>query len=156
MKVKDVMTGTPASCRFETNLAAAVEVLWNQNSGIQPLCDQDGKVRTVVTDRDISIALGTRNRRAAEVTVGEVASGRLFSCGPEDEVHAALATMAREKVRRLPVLTSEGKLAGVLSMDDLVLHSEARSAARTPELSHDEIAESLKRLYSPAELMRAA
>src|SRR5574340_880164 len=62
MKVADVMMGTPASCTETTNLAAAVEILWERNCGIVPVVNPDGKVTGVVTDRDICIALGTRNR----------------------------------------------------------------------------------------------
>lgn len=58
MKVKDVMVGTPASCTTETNLGAAVEVLWNQNCGILPVVNEEEKVIGVVTDRDMCIALG--------------------------------------------------------------------------------------------------
>jgi predicted transcriptional regulator len=62
MKVRDVMVGTPVWCSYETNLGAAVERLWNQDCGILPIVNSEGKVTAVATDRDICIALGTRNR----------------------------------------------------------------------------------------------
>jgi len=149
MKVKDVMVGTPASCTSETNLGSAVEILWKQNCGILPIVDAQQKVIGVVTDRDVSIALGTRNRLPGEITVGQVASGKVFACKPDDDVRTALATMGEAKVRRLPVINANGKLEGILSMDDVVLHSEARIPGRTPELSHDDVVDTLKKLYRP-------
>jgi CBS domain-containing protein len=149
MKVKDAMMRTAASCSRETNLGAAVEILWDRNCGILPIVDAEKKVVGVVTDRDICVALGTRNRLAGDVTVGEVTSGRLFACAPEEDIRLALATMAQAKVRRLPVVTADGKLEGILSMDDVVTHSQARTGKATGELSSDDVVETLKKLYRP-------
>jgi len=149
MKVKDVMMRTAARCRTDTNLGAAVEIMWNRNCGILPIVNAEEKVIGVVTDRDLCIALGTRNRAAGEIAVWEVASGTLFACEPEDEIHTALATMAKSKVRRLPVINTAGKLEGVLSMDDVVLHSESKVSGKTPGLSYDDVVETLKKVYRP-------
>jgi CBS domain-containing protein len=149
MKVKDIMMRTPASCTAETNVGAAVEILWNRNCGILPIVNAQQKVAGVVTDRDLCIALGTRNRLAGEIAVGEVTSGKVFACKPDDDLRAALATMAHAKVRRLPVINSDGKLEGILSMDDVVAHSEARIPGKTSELSHDDVVDTLKKLYGP-------
>lgn len=125
MNVKDIMVGTPIWCSPETNLGAAVEILWNRNCGILPIVGIEGKVTGVVTDRDICIALGTRNCLPGEITVGEVATGKVYSCAPEDDIHAALETIRRERVRRLPVIGKNGVLQGILSMDDVVFHVDA-------------------------------
>lgn len=149
MKVKDIMVRAAASCAPRTNLGAAVEILWNRNCGILPIINEEEKVIGVVTDRDLCVALGTRNRLPGEVTVGEVTAGKVFTCRPSDDVHTALATMASEKVRRLPVVNDDGRLEGLLSMDDVVLHSQPRSGGRPSELSHDDVLETMKRLYRP-------
>lgn len=155
MRVKDIMVRTAASCAPRTNLGAAVEILWNRNCGILPIINEEEKVIGVVTDRDLCVALGTRNRLPGEVTVGEVTTGKVYSCSPNDDVHAALKIMASEKVRRLPVVNDDGRLEGILSMDDVVLHSEPRSSGRFSELAHDDVLETLKMLYRP-ELPRVA
>jgi CBS domain-containing protein len=149
MKVKDVMMRTPASCEATTNLGAAVEILWNRNCGILPVIDSQGNVLGVVTDRDLCIALGTRNQLLGDVTVGQVVSGKVFTCKPDDDIRDALNTMAREKVRRLPVVNDAGQLEGILSMDDIVLHSEGGIAGKASELSHDTVVNTLKQLYIP-------
>ena len=96
MKVKDIMTDTPCYCLPKTNLGSAIELMWNANCGCLPVLSADGKVSGVVTDRDICVALGTRNRVASDVTVGEVMSDKLYSCAPEDEIHLALQTFRPE------------------------------------------------------------
>jgi CBS domain-containing protein len=150
MRVRDVMVGSPAFCRTNNNLGEAVEILWNRNCGFLPVLDDQEKVIGVVTDRDISIAMGTRNRLAGEIVVGEVLSPRLFYCKPEDDIHAALQVMAEKKVRRLPVVSHEGKLEGILTMDDIVLHADNKRPGKFPELSSDDVLNTLKGLYWPS------
>lgn len=147
MKVADVMMRTPASCTADTNLAAAAEILWNRNCGMLPVVNAEGRVTGVITDRDICIALGTRNQLASEITVGQVRPAKLFACRADDDIHTALAIIADSKVRRLPVVNSQGRLEGILSMDDVVLHANRGVAGRSPELSNSEVLEYLKRVY---------
>jgi len=60
------------------------------------------RVVGTVTDRDLFIALGTSNRRAAEVPVGEIMNRDLVVCTPGDDIRGALKTMAQRQLRRLP------------------------------------------------------
>jgi CBS domain-containing protein len=99
----------------------------------------NGKIVGVVTDRDICIALGTRNRLPGEITVREVMSDRVFACSPHDDVHMALRMMNEGGVRRLPVIVENGTLVGVISMDDLLLRAEAAGIGKKPELSTEEV-----------------
>ena len=144
MKVGDVMTKTPAYCGPETNLAAAVEILWNKNCGILPIVDSSQKLVGLVTDRDLCVALGTRNRLPSEISVKDVTSGKVAACKPDDDLRKALATMAEAKVRRLPVIDAAGKLQGILSMDDVVLRTETGGIKRDAEPSAEDVVNTLK------------
>ncbi|HEY6508114.1 MAG TPA: CBS domain-containing protein, partial [Vicinamibacterales bacterium] len=99
MKIKDIMTAELRTCGLDTTLAAAAALRLDGDCGILPVVD-DGKLVGVVTDRDLFIALATRNRLASDVTVGEVLQAPVHTCEPEDELHAALATMRQHRVRR--------------------------------------------------------
>ena len=123
MKVRDVMTKQVAFCGPDTNLAQAVELMWNNACGFLPVAGEGRNAIGVITDRDISIALGTRDRRASEVCVRSAMSSRLFTCMPDDNVHTALKTLKSEGIRRLPVVDGDGMLMGVLSIDDVVLNA---------------------------------
>lgn len=147
MKVKDAMVGTPVSCTSDTNLAAAAEMLFRHDCGVLPVVDAQEKVVGMITDRDMCIALGTRNELAGKIRVGQVASDNVFACKPDDDIHAALATMAQAKVRRLPVVSVDGALVGILSMDDIVRHSESKMPGKTPELTYEDVMNALKRVY---------
>ena len=102
MKVKDIMTSEPLTCSLDTNLAAAAKLMLDGDCGILPVV-VNGQLFGVVTDRDLSIALATRNKRPSDVTVGEVVGAPPHSCFTEDDVQTALDTMKRYQVRRLPV-----------------------------------------------------
>lgn len=144
MKVKEVMMNTPYICHKETNLGEAAELMWKGNCGFLPVLGADEKICGVITDRDLCIALGTRNKTAGAVQVGEVMTGRLCACSPEDDLHVALITMRDGKVRRLPVIDAGGKAVGVLSMDDILLRAEPAGSGRPVELSGDEVLRTLR------------
>jgi len=144
MKVKEIMTGTPYTCHRETNLGEATQLMWTGNCGFLPVLGDDGRVCGVVTDRDICVALGTRSKLAGDVSVGEVASTKVYSCSPEEEIHVALLTMRDGHVRRLPVIDADGKAVGVLSMDDILLHARPTSSGQIAELSAEEVVRTLK------------
>jgi CBS domain-containing protein len=123
MNVRDIMTKQASFCGTDTTLAEASGLMKQSNRGFLPVIGEGGNVIGVITDRDICIALGTRNLRPSDLRVWDVMSPRLFTCAPEDTVHSALKTMLIEHIRRLPVIDREGALAGVLSVDDIALHS---------------------------------
>jgi len=138
MKVVEIMMGTPYCCAPETNLGVATEMMWVGNCGFLPVVS-DEKVIGVITDRDICVALGTRNKVAGELTVADVMSDRLHACQTDDDIHAALYAMRKGHVRRLPVLSKDGKLAGVISIDDILVHAEPSGFGKKTELSSEEV-----------------
>jgi CBS domain-containing protein len=143
MKIKDVMTSGPNTCTRDTNLGAAGALMLDADCGILPVVDGQGKLVGIVTDRDLYIALATRNARASDVTVGDVARSPVVTCGPDDDVHAALDTMKKHRVRRLPVEGFGGTVAGMVSMNDILL-----AASQRPGVSNDEIVETLQAICS--------
>jgi CBS domain-containing protein len=120
MKVREIMTVAPRTCTPDTTLAEAANVMWESDCGALPVVD-DGELVGIVTDRDMFIALGTRNTRAALLRVGAVATRKVVTCRADDEVEAALSTMKEARVRRLPVVDANRKLIGILSLNDIAL-----------------------------------
>lgn len=144
MRVLDVMMGTPYFCRPQSNLGVATELLWKGNCGFLPVVGSEDRVVGVVTDRDICIALGTRGRPSGEVTVAEVMSAKVHSCAPEDDVRIALDMMRAGRVRRLPVITKQGTLVGVISMDDVLLRAEEVGRVKETGISADDVVSALR------------
>lgn len=145
MKVKEAMTSNVRACRPYSNLAEAAALLWEGDCGVLPVVDDGGRLAGVVTDRDIAIGLGTRNRLPAEVPVGEVMTTGVHACAPDDDVLHALVLMRTKKVRRLAVLDPEGKLRGLLSLNDLILKAQPGGAKKTAKgLTYDDVMVALK------------
>jgi len=147
MKVRDIMKQPAISCDADTNVGSAVQLMWEHNCGLLPVVGADQKLIGVVTDRDICIAMGTRNRLPGDLTIGEIATKEVFTCEPDEEIQEALETIASNHVRRLPVVNRQGVVQGILSMDDIVLHGDLKKWEGGCELTSEEIIRSLKRLY---------
>jgi CBS domain-containing protein len=132
MKVQSIMTRDVEACTAETSLADAAMIMWRNDCGVVPvIAEPDRKVIGLITDRDICMGIATKNRLASEISVSEVMTGRTYACTVTEDVKSALRTMAERKVRRLPVIGKEGSLVGMLSLNDVVLHTQlhARSTA---------------------------
>jgi CBS domain-containing protein len=123
MKVREVMTRVAAFCGPESTLEEASFLMRKHNCGFLPVVGDGGNVIGVLTDRDMCIALGTRNSKPSSVRVWDVMSHKLFTCMEGDDVHCALKTLRGARIRRLPVIDRDGALAGVISIDDIVLHA---------------------------------
>jgi CBS domain-containing protein len=146
MKVQDVMNENVKTCAPDTNLAAATAIMWQGDCGVLPVVADGGKVVGVITDRDIAIALGTKARPAPEITAGEVMSGQVYACRPEDDIHTALKTIRRDKVHRLPVIDEEGNIRGILSMNDVVLQAEQPDGRKKAALTYEDAVNTFKAL----------
>lgn len=144
MDVQNIMTTNPATCTAETNLAAAAALMWQADTGILPVLDSYKKVVGVITDRDICMALGTRNTPASDLRVGEVISGIVYSCGPFDDTMDALDSMKLNKVRRLPVVANDGTIRGIISLNDIVINSMSKKREGRDAASYTDVMTALK------------
>jgi CBS-domain-containing membrane protein len=141
MKVQDVMTYDVQTCRPETNLAAAAMQMWRGDFGILPVVTAAGKVVGMITDRDICMATATKHRDPANIRVKDVMSDKVHGCSADTDIHEALKIMQQKQVRRLPIISAEdGRLQGILSMNDIALKAKAE---RNAELSAEDVENTL-------------
>lgn len=132
MTVKEVMNTAVVTCAQDSGLGSVIDIMREHDCGFLPVVDSHGIVVGVITDRDVCLAGGTKRRSLARMSVKETMSHPVFSCFPDENIKAVLATMAKHRVRRLPVLNKSGHLVGVLSIDDIV-HAPARPNTPTAE-----------------------
>lgn len=151
MKVHEVMTRKTSFCGPESTLDQASLLMQQNNCGFLPVVGDGGNVIGVITDRDICIALGTRNRRPSQLRVWDVTPHKLFTCTPNDDVHSALKTLRSARIRRLPVVDVDGALAGVLSIDDIVLNS--REHFVHGDISYEDVEDTYKAIRGRPALM---
>jgi CBS domain-containing protein len=103
--------------------------MWEGDCGALPVVSDEGRVIGMITDRDICIAVATRGRPADHIAVREVAQGHAHTCLSDDDASAALHTMKAHRIRRLPVVDTDGHVRGILSLNDIVTHAGAASPA---------------------------
>jgi len=107
------------------DLASAARLMREQHIGylvvIEPAFQENG-VRPVgvLTDRDIVVTVVAREADPRSLRVGDVMTQAPVTVLADDPVSDALEQMKRIGVRRLPVVTDGGILAGVVSLDDVV------------------------------------
>ncbi|HEU0254035.1 MAG TPA: CBS domain-containing protein, partial [Pyrinomonadaceae bacterium] len=105
---------------------------------------EGGKVVGLITDRDICMAANLKNQRLSNLAVEDVISGDVYACKPEEDIRSALKIMQENKVRRLPVIATDGTLQGLLSMNDLVLKADEPKEKKAPELSYGDVVNTYK------------
>ena len=129
MKAREVMTPDPTTCGPTDNLGTAVWRMWNGDCGFLPVT-VDGTVVGVLTDRDAAISLMLRGRKPEDVLVGEIMQGHLgvVACSPDDPVSVVMDQMRDHQIHRLPVV-ADGRLVGVVSLNDLVMAAGAHGGS---------------------------
>ena len=143
-KVQDVMTRNVKSCRPDDNLASVASLMWDNDCGVAPVVNDNGNVIGMLTDRDVCMAVAMQNRTPADIKVSEVMSSNINACSPNENIINALKTMQQGKVRRLPVVGDEGKLQGILSLNDIILQAEEAKGRGTTDIPHEDIVNTLK------------
>ena len=132
MKVRDIMTQGVLTCRPDDDLAVAAKLMWDGDCGIVPVMDS-GRLRGLITDRDICMGVATQGCAAEKITVSRVMNAEPVSCLPDCDLNEALDLMRSHRVRRLPVIGRDGELEGILSINDIILEAKAaRSKAGGP------------------------
>jgi CBS domain-containing protein len=125
-QVKEIMTGRPITLGKEASLADAARLM--RDRGIGDVIVVEGEdAEGIVTDRDIVIRGVAEGADPNTTRLGQVVSGDLTSVAPDDTVDRAIELMREKAIRRLPVLEG-GRPVGVLSLGDLAVERDPRSA----------------------------
>ncbi len=144
-KVQSVMSTAVACCRTTASAAEAARLMWTNDCGIIPVVDAEGRLKGVITDRDICIAALMAGKTLAAMPVGEVMSHDIATVQADADLAEVHARMRERRVRRIPVVDAEERPVGIVSLNDLSL---AAAGARGPEgrAQQQEVASTLARV----------
>ncbi|WP_374771940.1 CBS domain-containing protein [Streptomyces sp. NBC_01310] len=126
-RVHEVMTENPVTVDKLTSLAEAARVMRDADIGDVLVVDE-GRLRGILTDRDLVVRAMAENRDPAETTVQAICSSDPVTVRPSDDVIHAVTLMRRNALRRLPVETEDGELVGVVTLGDLAVEQDPGSA----------------------------
>ena len=118
MQVRELMTERVISVGQDEPVTAAARLLKRHNIGALPVCDSSGRLRGLVTDRDIVLRCVAMGEDPQTTRTGEIMSRGILTAEPDDSVDRAVRVMAQDQVRRLPVLDN-GRLVGMVSLCDM-------------------------------------
>ena len=125
MKIRDVLLLKDAKYRAVVTIGpnetvlAAIQKLVEHDRGSLPVCDDEGRLVGIITERDVvrkclAHGISYANIRVEDIMTHQVAIGTL-----EDDADYAISVMNRKRVRHLPILDGQ-KVVGMISMRDLL------------------------------------
>lgn len=116
--VQDVMTREVEIAAPESTVTHVALLMKEQDCGSIPVGELD-KLIGFITDRDIVLRCVAEDRDPVMTVAKDIMTEKILYCFDTDSLEDAAENMARNQVRRLPVVTKEKKLVGIVSLGDL-------------------------------------
>jgi len=145
MRVEQLMTREVQTCRPEDTLEQAAQLMWDFDCGSLPVCSGDGRSKAVgmITDRDIAMCAMFHPKLLRDLPVSEAMARNLRVCRPTDSVEDAESVMRDAQVRRLPVVDSDGRVVGMISLADLAREAVRESGSAAQEITETQVGDTL-------------
>jgi CBS domain-containing protein len=129
MRVESIMK-QPQSCSDKDTASDCATLMKERNIGFVPICNGAGQPVGAITDRDLAIRV-LAERRSPDTKLGNVMTRDVVCCQIGDDLSAAEQLMRDHHKARMMVCDGGGKLAGVISLSDIVEFEEESTATRT-------------------------
>ena len=131
MKVSEVMTTEVETIKSDQTAREAASFMLRADAGSIPVCEGD-KVIGMITDRDIAVR-GVAEGRGPDTPVSELMSDGIICAHEDEDIDTVAKRMSEEQIRRLPVVDSEERLIGIVSLGDLARETRGESAQQAFE-----------------------
>jgi CBS domain-containing protein len=128
VKLREIMTPAVVTSAPDADAASVARLMRDHRVGSVVLVDQGEMPVAMVTDRDLTVRVFAEGI-GADSPVAEHASRPLICGEPEMELEEAAALMVQHRVRRLPVV-DDGRLAGIVTIDDIAVRTGDLEVAR--------------------------
>lgn len=137
MKCNKIMSKEIKTCKGYSTAKKALRMMYDLNCGVIPVVDENEKLIGVVTDRDIAMYTGQRDVRPAEIHLDEFMTKPVITCHENDDIDVAIEKMKEYKVRRIPIIDTDHKVQGLISIGDVAVlaHEEHETFEALEEIS---------------------
>jgi len=115
---RDIMTANATCVSASETVLDAAKKMAAESVGAVPICGEDGKLKGMLTDRDIVVKVLAEGKDPRALHASELAQGEAVTIGADDDAEEIMRTMANHKVRRLPVIDGH-KLVGIVAQADV-------------------------------------
>jgi CBS domain-containing protein len=122
MRIEDLLRGKGTAVATVTPGTTVTELLAGlakHNVGAMVVTAQDGGIAGIVSERDVVRRLNDHGPAILDGPVADIMTKLVASCTPQDSVDQLSVLMTERRIRHVPVLV-EGKLAGIVSIGDVV------------------------------------
>lgn len=121
---RDIMTSNPSAVRPQAALREIARIMRDENTGIVPVCEADGRLLGVVTDRDIVMRTLADDESPLQATARDVMTDDVEAVTPDEELRDVVHLMGERQVRRIPVVERGDRLVGIISMADVATRAD--------------------------------
>ncbi|MBC9724828.1 CBS domain-containing protein [Streptomyces sp. TRM68367] len=125
--VRDIMTGAPVSVEPQASVAAVARLMRDQDVGAVLVTDGE-ELRGLVTDRDLVVRSVCEGGDPEQTTVVGALSDDLVTVRPDEDLDNAVRMMREHAVRRVPVVDDEQHPVGIVSIGDMAMERDPKSA----------------------------
>ena len=142
MNVSEVMHPSVRTCSVDDTLDRVARVMWEEDCGCVPLVDREGRIAAMVTDRDVCMAAYTQGQPISTIVARSAASRSVTTVRENATLDSVEALMRDRQIRRIPVVDSDERPIGIVSLNDLALHAHP-GGRRREGLSAESVARTL-------------
>jgi CBS domain-containing protein len=125
--VRDIMRKQPIRLQGSTPVIEAARQMRDANVGAVIVAD-DEKITGIITDRDITVRSVAHGQDPRTTPLAAICSRDVTTLSPDDDLDRAVQVMREKAIRRVPVVDAQNVAVGILSLGDLALEREPRSA----------------------------
>jgi CBS domain-containing protein len=125
--VSDCMTRDVTVVTPNDTLQHAAKIMGQLDCGVLPVGENDRLVG-MITDRDIAVRAVAEGKDPVQTRVRDVMTREIKYVFEDDLLSDATDMMAELQLRRLPVISREKRLVGILSIGDIAREDEPRQA----------------------------
>jgi len=124
LRCRDIMTTDVTTTVSEAFVMDVARLMKEEDVGAIPVME-DGKLKGIVTDRDIVVrGMADNDKNIQSLTVKDVMTDDVYSVKPNDRLVDAIRKMGNKQVRRILVVDNNDKLRGIISMADVALEAD--------------------------------
>jgi CBS domain-containing protein len=116
---REIMTSDAKFCSEDSTASDVARKMADEGVGALPVCNADGRLSGVITDRDLALKVVAEGRDPGSLRARDLVDGtEVVTIGADDSAEEAIRTMKDHGVRRLPVIDGHD-LVGMVSQADI-------------------------------------
>ncbi|MGE0044620.1 MAG: CBS domain-containing protein [Hyphomonadaceae bacterium] len=128
MKINQAMTRAVRTAAPDATIRDAAKMMIEGDVGLLPVEEND-RLIGMITDRDIAVR-AVAEGKGPDASVREVMSGDVKYCYEDEDVETVCRNMGDIRVRRLPVVSRDKRLVGIVSLADIAANGTSAMAGQ--------------------------